>query len=65
MATCEICNKKLTTATQFTMRGSYVTKRTNRVQKPNIRKVRILENGNAKSINICAKCLRSDKVTRA
>jgi large subunit ribosomal protein L28 len=35
------------------------------VWKPNIKKVRIVQNGTAKTISICTHCLRANKVTRA
>ncbi|MBQ4109895.1 MAG: 50S ribosomal protein L28 [Clostridia bacterium] len=61
MAKCEICGK----GTVFGIQISHSHRRSNRTWKPNIRKVRAIVNGQPKKINVCAKCLRSDKVTRA
>ena len=61
MAKCEICGK----GTVFGIQISHSHRRSNRTWKPNIRKVRALVNGQPKKINVCAKCLRSDKVSRA
>lgn len=61
MAKCEICGK----GTTFGHNVSHSIRRTKRSFKPNIRKVRVVEDGTAKRINICARCLRSNKVERA
>ena len=39
--------------------------RTNRRWNPNIQRVRALVNGTPKRLNVCTKCLKSDKVARA
>ncbi len=65
MAKCEICNKKVTTGHRISINRSQVSRRANRTWKPNVKKVKIIENGTVKSINICTRCLRSNKVTRA
>ena len=65
MAACEICNKTVISARRESKRGSYVTKRALRTQKPNVRNIRVVINGGVKSISVCARCLRSKKVTRA
>jgi len=61
MAKCEICSKNVT----FSKQVSHSHRRSSRTWKPNLRTVKILVNGNTKKISICAKCLRSGKVTRA
>jgi large subunit ribosomal protein L28 len=61
MARCEICDK----ATTFGIRVSHSHRRSNRTWKPNIKKVRAIVNGAPKRINVCTKCLRAGKVTRA
>ncbi len=61
MAKCEICAKN----TVFGNNVSHSIKRTNRSWRPNIKKVRVTENGTTKTINVCSRCLRSNKVTRA
>jgi len=61
MAKCEVCNKD----TVFGNNVSHSVRRTNRSWKPNIRKVKVIVNGTSKTINICSRCLRSNKVTRA
>ena len=61
MAKCDICSKD----TVYGNNVSHSIRRTSRTWKPNVKKVRIVENGTPKTINICSRCLRSNKVTRA
>ena len=61
MAKCDICGKGVT----FGIKLSHSHRRSNRTCKPNVRKVRAVVNGNTKSVNVCTRCLRSGKVTRA
>ena len=61
MAKCEICGKGVV----FGINISHSHIRTNRAWKPNIRKVKAVVNGTKKTVNVCTRCLRSGKVTRA
>ncbi|HOV25559.1 MAG TPA: 50S ribosomal protein L28 [Pseudobacteroides sp.] len=61
MAKCEVCSKDVL----FGLKVSHSNRKTNRSWKPNIRKVKIVDKGTTKSIYICSRCLRSNKVTRA
>jgi len=61
VAKCEICGKGVQTGIQL----SHSHIRTKRTWKPNIQKVRALVNGTPTRINVCTRCLRSGKVTRA
>ncbi|MCI8388672.1 MAG: 50S ribosomal protein L28 [Clostridiales bacterium] len=61
MAKCEICGKAVT----FGLAVSHSNRKTNRTWKPNIRKVKAVVNGTPKTVNVCSRCLRSGKVTRA
>ena len=65
MAKCEICEKKPITGHRISITRSQVSKRANRTWKPNVKKVKIVENGTVRSIHICTRCLRSGLVTRA
>ncbi len=58
---CEVCEKG-------TMSGhnvSHSNRKTNRVWAPNVQRVRVLVNGQAKRLNVCTRCLRSGFVQRA
>ena len=61
MAKCEVCSKDVL----FGIKVSHSHRRSNRTWKPNVKKVRVIDNGTPKTINICVKCVRSNKVTRA
>ncbi|MCD8055762.1 MAG: 50S ribosomal protein L28 [Clostridiales bacterium] len=61
MAKCCICGKGVT----FGHNVSHSEHKTSRAWKPNIRKVRIDDNGTHKTVSVCSRCLRSGKVTRA
>ena len=61
MAKCEICGKGVV----FGHNVSHSNRKTNRMWKPNIRKVRAVVQGTHKTVHVCSRCLRSGKVTRA
>ena len=61
MAKCEVCGKEL----KFGIKVSHSHRRANRTWKPNIRRVKAIVAGTPKTISVCSRCLRSDKVTRA
>ena len=65
MAKCAICDKKTSFGNQLSITRSHISKRTSRQVKPNLRNVKAIINGEPKKITVCAKCLRSGKVTRA
>ena len=53
-ARCDICGK----GTMFGHNVSHSNRRTKRVFKANLRKVRILESGKKKTIKVCMKCYK-------
>lgn len=65
MARCEICDKGMQTGHRLSINRSQISRRANRVWKPNVKKVRIAVKGGTKTINICTRCLRSGVVQRA
>ena len=65
MAKCAICEKSVNFGNKLSITRSHISKRTSRKWKPNLRSVIIIENGEAKRIYVCAKCLRDGKVKRA
>ena len=65
MAKCEICEKTVSHGNQISIARSHVSRRTSRTFKPNLRTIKAIVNGQPKRISVCAKCLRSGKVTRA
>jgi len=61
MAKCEICSKDV----KFGNNVSHSHRRSNRTWKPNVKKVRAIVNGTPVRVNVCTRCMRSGKVTRA
>ncbi|MBO5313327.1 MAG: 50S ribosomal protein L28 [Clostridia bacterium] len=61
MAICSVCGKGVS----FGHNVSHSNRKTNRVWKPNVRRVKAVVNGTHKTVNVCSRCLRSGKVTRA
>lgn len=61
MAKCDVCSKGVS----FGLQVSHSNKKTNRAWKPNVRRVKIVDNGTTKTAYVCTRCLRSNKVTRA
>ena len=57
MAKCSICGKGVV----FGQAVSHSHRKTNRSWKPNIRKVKIVENGATKTVAMCSRCLRTAK----
>ncbi len=65
MAKCAICEKSLNYGNKLSITRSHISKRTTRTWKPNLRTIKRIIDGEPKKIKVCAKCLRSGKVTKA
>lgn len=61
MAVCSICGK----GAHFGCNVSHSHRKSNRMWKANIKKVKCNVNGTHKSLYVCTSCLRSNKVERA
>ena len=61
MAKCEICGKGV----HFGNAVSHSHRRSNKMWKSNIKKVKVNDNGTPKKIYVCTSCLRSGLVERA
>ena len=61
MAKCDICGKGVV----FGIQLSHSHRKSNRAWKPNVRRVKAGVNGTPVHVNVCTRCLRSGKVTRA
>jgi len=55
MAKCEVCGK----TSQFGHNVSHSKRRTKRQFRPNIQRVKVMENGRLVSKYMCAKCIRT------
>ena len=58
---CEVCEK----GTMSGHKVSHSNRKSNRIWAPNVQKVRVMQNGAARRLNVCTRCLRSGKVMRA
>ena len=58
---CEVCGKGEKSG--FNVSHSHL--KTKRTWKPNIQRVKASVEGAVKKVNVCTRCLRSGKVTRA
>ncbi len=65
MAKCAVCGKETSFGNQLSITRSHISKRSTRTVKPNLRSVKAIVDGEPKKLTVCAKCLRSGKVTRA
>jgi large subunit ribosomal protein L28 len=61
VAKCDICGKGV----HFGNNVSHSHRRSNKIWKSNIKKVKCNINGAAKRIHVCTRCLRSGCVERA
>ncbi len=58
---CDVCGKK----PSFGFSVSHSHHKTKRRWNPNIQRVRVTEGGTTQRKNVCTKCLKANKVTRA
>ncbi|MDR0663061.1 MAG: 50S ribosomal protein L28 [Spirochaetaceae bacterium] len=58
--TCDICGKHTITGNKV----SHAKNRTRRTWQPNIKKVKTEIDGTTVTVKICARCLKSDFITR-
>jgi len=61
MAKCEVCGKSV----QFGHNVSHSNKKTPKMWKPNIKRLRVMENGRMLRKYVCTRCIRSGLVTKA
>ena len=58
---CSVCGKHPSAGRNV----SHSHRVTNRVVNPNIQKITANVNGKVKRVNVCTKCLKAGKITRA
>ena len=61
MAKCDVCGKGVS----FGIKVSHSHRRSNKMWKPNVRKVKAVVNGTPKTVHVCSCCLRPGSVERA
>ena len=57
---CEVCAKGSMSGHNV----SHSNRKTNRIWAPNVQRVRVVVDGQAKRLNVCTRCLRSGNVQR-
>ena len=58
---CEVCAKGSMSGHNV----SHSNRKTNRIWAPNVQRVRVVVDGQAKRLNVCTRCLPSGNVQRA
>lgn len=58
---CEICGKKPITGNSI----SHAHNKTRRRWLPNLHTVKVIVNGEKKTIKVCTKCLKANKIVKA
>ena len=58
---CEVCGKGVMSGNNV----SHSNRHTKPAWKPNVQSVRAVVDGEVKRVNVCTRCLRSGKITRA
>ena len=61
MAVCSVCGK----GAHFGNNVSHSHRRSNRMWKANIKRVKVKVNGTPQHVYVCAQCLKSGRVERA
>ncbi len=61
MAKCEICGKSV----QFGHNVSHSNRKTNKIWRPNIKKIKIFEGGRTMRKYVCTRCIRTGKMIKA
>ncbi|NMA63432.1 MAG: 50S ribosomal protein L28 [Syntrophomonadaceae bacterium] len=60
MAKCAVCGKGIVSGKQY----SHSHRKSNRAWKPNLQRVRVILDGKPRKVDVCTRCLRSNKVQR-
>lgn len=58
---CQVCGKGVMSGNNV----SHSNRHTKAAWKPNVQSVRAVVDGEVKRVNVCTRCLRSGKITRA
>lgn len=61
MAKCSCCGKGVS----FGIKVSHSHRRSNRMWKPNVKRVKAVVDGSPRRISVCTRCLRDGRVVRA
>ncbi len=63
-ARCDICGKGPMSGNSVSITRAHVSGRHKRLQRPNLRRVKILKDGAPRHVHACTQCLRSGNLIR-
>ena len=58
---CEICGKRPSVGNNV----SHANNKTKRRWNPNLQKIRVVHEGRVKRMNVCTRCIKSGRITKA
>jgi large subunit ribosomal protein L28 len=58
---CDICGKKSMSGNNV----SHAHNKTKKIFKPNLQKVRAIQNGSVRGVKVCTRCIRSGAIQKA
>jgi large subunit ribosomal protein L28 len=61
MAKCAICGK----GPSFGHNVSHANNKTRKVWRPNVQRVKAIQDGTVRHVNVCTQCIKSGKVVKA
>jgi large subunit ribosomal protein L28 len=61
MAKCAICGK----GPSFGHNVSHANNKTRKVWRPNVQRVKAVQNGTVRHLNVCTQCIKSGRVAKA
>jgi len=61
MAKCEVCGKSI----QIGCNVSHSNKKTKKIWRPNVKRIKVLENKRTVRKYVCTRCIRSGKIVKA
>lgn len=61
MAVCSMCGKKRTVGNNV----SHAHNKTKRVFHPNLQRIKVMDNGSAKTLYVCTRCLRTGAIKKS
>lgn len=61
MAKCEVCGKSV----QFGNSVSHSNRKTSKMWRPNVKKIRVMSSNRVVRMNVCTRCIKAGKVAKA
>jgi len=61
MAKCALCGK----GPSFGHNVSHANNKTRKVWRPNIQRVKAVQNGTVRHLNVCTQCIKSGKIAKS